>query len=103
MPRMKSKRHSVSSDHRVGGPFRSYPSTSAISDGATGDAGGGAVRPRATATPIVAAITPTSYTASVSSGRLFPVSRAGTDFRRWTYPNPPSRISSTALSSTSRP
>ena len=64
---------------------------------------GGALRPSATASPIVANISRTSAAPSRSSARASPVEAALTDRRRWMAPNPPSASSARTLASTRAP
>ena len=75
-----------------------------MSDGATADGGGVAVRASAEATPMVAAMMPISTTASRISGRRSPPSviagRVRLPVQVTDHPEPVSRP---ALSSTSRP
>ena len=64
---------------------------------------GGALRPSATASPIVASISRTSAAPSRMSARASPAAAAPTDRRRWTAPNTPRASNASSFASTSAP
>ena len=100
---MISNRQMVHTDHTVGSNVRSYPMVRAMGDRSTTRGGGGGVRPKETATPMVAAMTSTSTTATRIKGLLFPDVRRGMVAVRCHHPKIANANVSTVLATITRP